>query len=51
MIAAMSDLLYLSRADVERLLDLDAMLEALAQAFVLYSSGATSVPPRVAARV
>jgi ornithine cyclodeaminase/alanine dehydrogenase-like protein (mu-crystallin family) len=43
--------LYLSRADVERLLDIDAMLDALARAFVLYSSGATSVPPRVAARV
>lgn len=51
MIAAMNELLYLSRADVERLLDVDAMLEALARAFVLYSSGATSVPPRVAARV
>ena len=51
MIAAMGDLLYLSRADVERLLDLDAMLDALAKAFVVYSSGVTSVPPRTAARV
>jgi ornithine cyclodeaminase/alanine dehydrogenase-like protein (mu-crystallin family) len=51
MIAAMNELLYLSRADVERLLDVDAMLDALADAFVLYSSGATSVPPRIAARV
>src|SRR5690348_2418312 len=51
MIAAMNELLYLSRADVERLVRVDAMLEALAQAFVLYSSGVTSVPPRVAARV
>ncbi|HKC18234.1 MAG TPA: ornithine cyclodeaminase family protein [Candidatus Dormibacteraeota bacterium] len=51
MIAAVGDLLYLSRADVERLLDVDAMLDALARAFVLYSSGATSVPPRIAARV
>jgi len=44
-------LLYLSRADVERLLDVDAMLSALANALVIYSSGVTSVPPRVAARV
>jgi ornithine cyclodeaminase/alanine dehydrogenase-like protein (mu-crystallin family) len=51
MIAAVGDLLYLSRADVERLLDVDAMLDALANAFVVYSSGATSVPPRTAARV
>jgi alanine dehydrogenase len=45
------ELLYLSRADVERLLDLDAMLEALARALVIFSSGITSVPPRTAARV
>jgi alanine dehydrogenase len=45
------ELLYLGRADVERLLDVDAMLEALGRALVLLSSGATSVPPRVAARV
>jgi len=45
------ELLYLSRADVERVLDIDAMLEALAKALVIYSSGITSVPPRVAARV
>ena len=51
MIAAMGDLLYLSRADVESLLDLDAMLDALADALVIYSSGVTSVPPRTAARV
>lgn len=51
MIAAVGDLLYLSRADVEKLLDLDAMLDALADAFVVYSSGVTSVPPRIAARV
>jgi ornithine cyclodeaminase/alanine dehydrogenase-like protein (mu-crystallin family) len=50
MIAAVGDLLYLSRADVERLLDLDAMLDALARALVIYSSGVTSVPPRSAAR-
>lgn len=41
----------MSQADVERLLDVDAMLEALARALVIYSSGITSVPPRTAARV
>jgi len=51
MIAAVGELLYLSRADVERVLDVDAMLDALARALVAYSSGKTSVPPRVAARV
>src|ERR1700704_5681233 len=43
------ELLYLSQADVERLLDVDAMLEAIAGALVLFSSGVTSVPPRTAA--
>lgn len=47
----MGRLLYLSRADVERLLDIDGMLDALARALVIYSSGATSVPARTAARV
>lgn len=47
----MGELLYLCREDVERLLDLDAMLEALAEALVIFSSGVTSVPPRTAARV
>ena len=47
----MRELLYLSQADVERLLDVDAMLEALASALVIYSSGIASVPPRTAARV
>jgi ornithine cyclodeaminase/alanine dehydrogenase-like protein (mu-crystallin family) len=51
MIAAVGELLYLSRSDVEALLDVDAMLDALARAFVLYSSGVTSAPPRIAARV
>ncbi len=51
MIAAVGGLLYLSRADVERLLDVDAMLEALGKALVLFSSGVTSVPPRAGARV
>ena len=47
----MGELLYLSRAEVERLLDIDAMLEALANALIIFSSGITSVPPRTAARV
>src|SRR5690348_8191127 len=51
MIAAVGELLYLSRSDVESLLDVDAMLDALARAFALYSSGVTSAPPRIAARV
>src|SRR3977135_68634 len=48
---AVGELLYLSRAEVERLLDIDAMLEALANALIIFSSGITSVPPRTAARV
>ena len=51
MIAAVSDLLYLSRADVESLLDIDAMIDALGEALVLYSAGKTSVPPRIAVRL
>lgn len=47
----MGELLYLCRADVERLLDIDATLEALAKALVIFSSGITSVPPRTGARV
>lgn len=47
----MRELLYLSREDVERLLDVDAMLDALANALVAFSSGITVVPPRVAVRV
>jgi len=45
------ELLYLSRDDVERLLDVDAMLDALANALIAFSSGITVVPPRVAVRV
>jgi len=45
------ELLYLSRADVERLLDVDAMLDALAAALVILSSGKASVPPRTAVRL
>ncbi len=43
-------LLFLSQADVVRLLDIDRLLEALANAFVEISAGRTSVPPRIAAR-
>ncbi len=47
----MSDrLLFLSQADVIRLLDVDKLLEALAASFVELSAGRTSVPPRIAAR-
>ncbi len=42
-------LLVLSRAEVERLLDLDALLEELVAAFREVSAGRVSVPPRVAA--
>ena len=51
MIAAVGELLYLSRADVERVLDVDAMLDALADALVAFSGGHASVPPRTAVRV
>ena len=36
---------------MERLLDIDSLLDALGQALVVFSSGITSVPPRSAARV
>jgi ornithine cyclodeaminase/alanine dehydrogenase-like protein (mu-crystallin family) len=36
---------------VERLLDIDSMLDALGKALIALSSGITSVPPRTAARV
>jgi ornithine cyclodeaminase/alanine dehydrogenase-like protein (mu-crystallin family) len=45
------ELLYLSRADVEHLLDIDSMLDALGKALIVFSSGITSAPPRVGARV
>ncbi|HEY8813777.1 MAG TPA: ornithine cyclodeaminase family protein, partial [Candidatus Dormibacteraeota bacterium] len=45
----MGELLYLSQAEVKDLLDVDEMLEAIARALVLFSSGVTSVPPRSAA--
>jgi alanine dehydrogenase len=48
---AVAEILYLRWADVERLLDVDSMLDALGKALVVFSSGATAVPPRVGARV
>ncbi|HEX9100214.1 MAG TPA: ornithine cyclodeaminase family protein [Candidatus Dormibacteraeota bacterium] len=47
----MPELLYLSREDVERLLDVDAMLDALGKALIAFSAGITTVPPRVGIRV
>lgn len=44
------ELLILGESDVQRLLDLDELVDALAAAFVELSEGRTSVPPRVAAR-
>jgi alanine dehydrogenase len=49
-VAGMQNLLFLSQADVVRLLDVDQLLEALAASFVELSAGRTSVPPRIAAR-
>jgi alanine dehydrogenase len=43
-------LLFLTQADVVRLLDLERLLDALAAAFVELSAGRASVPPRIAAR-
>ena len=42
-------MLVLTRTEVEELLDLDALFEALALAHVELSAGAVSMPPRVAA--
>src|SRR5258708_37538721 len=42
-------MLVLTRADVEELLDLDELVGALARAHEELSSGATSMPPRIAA--
>jgi ornithine cyclodeaminase/alanine dehydrogenase-like protein (mu-crystallin family) len=44
-------MLVLSREDVQRLLDLDALIDRLAGAFVELSAGRASVPPRVASVV
>jgi alanine dehydrogenase len=43
--------LVLSQEDVRRLLDVDELIDALADAFVDVSAGRASVPPRVAAFV
>ena len=51
MIPAVASLLYLSRSEVERLLDVDAMLDVLAGALAAYSDGSASAPPRTAVRV
>ena len=45
----MAELLVLSREDVSKCLDLAALRERLAQAFIAFSEGTTSVPPRMAA--
>jgi alanine dehydrogenase len=45
------ELLYLSREDVERLLDVDAMLDALGKVLIAFSAGIPTVPPRVGIRV
>src|SRR6185503_9141404 len=42
-------MLVLTRAQVQELLDLDDLLDALERAFVELSAGRTSVPPRIAA--
>jgi ornithine cyclodeaminase len=44
-------MLVLSRADVESLLDLDRLIDAVADAMVELSAGTVSMPPRVAAEV
>ncbi len=44
----MAELLVLSRGDVAQCLDLGALRERLTQAFIAFSDGATSVPPRMA---
>ena len=43
--------LFLSRRDVEELLDLDRLIEVLSSAMVDLSAGRASLPPRVAAEV
>src|ERR1700736_3716577 len=47
----MSRLLVLSRSDVESLLDLDRLVDAVAAAMVDLSADRVSMPPRVAAVV
>ncbi len=45
-----TEVLILNQQDVKRLLDIPDMLDALERAFVAFSAGKASVPPRVAAR-
>ena len=45
----MADVLVLSREDVSRCLDLAGLREQLTHAFIAFSDGVTSVPPRMAA--
>ena len=42
-------MIFLSRSDVEELLDLDALIDALAAAHAELSEGKASMPPRIAA--
>jgi len=49
-VAAEPELLYLSAGDVADLLDADALLDALAQAFRSLSAGEADVPARIATR-
>lgn len=45
----MAELLVLSRAEVAQCLNMDALRKRLTQAFIAFSDGGTSVPPRLAA--
>ncbi len=45
------EILFLSQADVRRLLDVDALLDALEQVFIELSAGRASVPARISAQV
>lgn len=47
--AKITAMLVLSQEEVERLLDVDQLLDALERAFVELSAGRASVPPRIAA--
>ena len=49
--AGQSTVIVLSRAGVERLLDLDELIDALASAHADLSAGRASMPARIAARV
>jgi alanine dehydrogenase len=48
---ASRDVIVLSQADVRKLLDLDALVDALAAAHAELSAGQASMPPRIAAHV